>query len=745
MLFALVLSQALVAAALPLLVRWFGRRAVWTAAVPFAASGGVLLALAGRVLDGRPVTETLTWVPSLGIALDLRLDPTALWMALVVAIAGALIIAYAAGYSSRPARLAARLAAFGAAMFGLVLSDNLFGLFVFWELTTVTSYALIAYDDRSAEARRAGLQALLITGAGGLVMLAGFVLLGMEAGTYRISEIAIAAPGGTTVTVAFGLILAGVLTKSAQLPFHGWLPAAMAAPTPASAFLHSATMVKAGIFLVVRLSPIGAGIAIWETTLVAAGLATMLLGGWTALRETDLKRILAYGTVAQLGLLTALAARGTTLAAATAMLLGHAAFKAALFMVVGIIDRSTGSRDVRVLRGLRHALPVTFVAAIAAGASMAGVPGTLGFVAKEAALDVLLKQEPLVAWIVAAGSVLTVAYTLRVLRVFAGPRYTEAVHPARPAMTIPAAFLALVGIGFGIATAPVAALTDAVAGAAGTAPVPLPAWPGLKTALAVSLATLALGLAVDRFGLPARGDRRQADAGFDLAVAGLLATSQRTTATLQNGSLPIYLAVILLTAVAVPGVALIGALDLPGGMVIGESWVQVVVAALAALAALALVRLDNRLGTVLLLGVVGYGMVGLFALQGAPDLALTQLLVETVTLVVFAFVLARLPERFSAAGRPALGPRLRALIALGVGTFVTAGAFAASAARTAAPISTAYLERALPDGDGRNVVNVILTDFRALDTFGEIAVVAGAAVGIAGLVTGLRRGTGDEK
>jgi multicomponent Na+:H+ antiporter subunit A len=222
-------------------------------------------------------------------------------------------------------------------------------------------------------------------------------------------------------------------------------------------------------------------------------------------------------------------------------------------------------------------------------------------------------------------------------------------------------------------------------------------------------------------------------------MAGLLATSQRTTAVLQNGSLPIYLAVIFVTAIALPGSALVGVIDLPGDLVLAESWLQLVLVAAAAIAAVALIGLDNRLGTVLLLGVVGYGMVGLFALQGAPDLALTQVLIETVTLVVFAFVLARLPERFSAAGRPAVGPRLRAVIALGVGVFVTLGAFAAMAARTAPPISDAYVERALPDGDGRNVVNVILTDFRALDTFGEIAVVAGAAVGIAGLVSGLSR------
>ena len=739
MLFALLVSHFAAAALVPVATRRFGQRAAWLAVAPFAASAGWLLATAPRVVDGEPVRASLGWVSSLGIRLDLTLDATALLMALVVALAGTAILAYTTGYTAKPSRLAGRMAAFGGAMFGLVVSDNLFGLFVFWELTTVTSYALIAYDDHSPEARRAGLQALLVTAAGGLAMLAGFVLLGSEAGTYRISELVASPPGGTATAAAFGLILVGVLTKSAQFPFHGWLPSAMAAPTPASAFLHSATMVKAGIFLVLRLAPAGAGIAAWEGTLVAVGLATMVLGGWTALREADLKRILAYGTVAQLGLLTTLAARGTTLAAAAALLLGHAAFKAALFMVVGIVDRSTGSRDVRVLHGLRSALPGAFAVAVAAGASMAGIPGTLGFVAKEAALDRLLEVDPATLWIVAAGSALTVAYTLRVIRVFTGPRYGGPVHPERWAMSGPALALGVTGVVLGLFTAPIAAITDAVAAVSGADPVALPAWPGWKPALGVSALTLALGAAVGFARIPARGGRRTADAGFDAAMAGLLATARRVTATLQNGSLPVYLVVILLTAVVVPGAALIGGLALPDGLVAGESWLQIALASAAAVAAAGVAAIRSRLGAVVMLGVVGYGMAGLFALQGAPDLALTQVLVETVMLVIFAIVLARLPERFAEPRRPAVGPMARLVVALSVGAFVTAGAFAAMAARTAEPISSAYLERSLPEADGRNVVNVILTDFRALDTFGEIAVVATAAIGIAGLVAGLRR------
>jgi multicomponent Na+:H+ antiporter subunit A len=739
MLLTLVVAHFAAAALVTPAVRRVGSRGAWLAVAPFAATAAWLLALTPRVLDGRPIRETLGWVPSLGIRLDVTLDATALLMALVVALAGTAILAYTTGYTANPARLSGRLAAFGGAMLGLVVSDNLFGLFVFWELTTVTSYALIAHDDQSPVARRAGLQALLVTASGGLVMLGGFVLLGLEAGTYRISELAASPPAGGRVAVALVLILVGVLTKSAQVPFHGWLPSAMAAPTPASAFLHSATMVKAGIFLVLRLAPVGEGTAAWETSLVSIGIATMFLGGWTALRETDLKRILAYGTVAQLGLLSALAARGTTLAAAAALLLGHAAFKAALFMVVGAVDRSTGSRDVRVLRGLRHALPGVFAAAVAAGASMAGLPGTLGFVAKEAALDRLLDVDPLSLWLVAGGSVLTVAYTLRVIRVFTGRRYGGPAHPARPAMTIPALVLGAAGVTFGLVTTPIAALSDAVASVSGAVPVQLPAWPGLKPALGVSALTLGLGGLLALVRIPSRGHRRPADAGFDSAMAGLLASARRVTATLQNGSLPLYLVVILLTAVVVPGAALVSDLAVPEGLVAGESWLQMVLAALAALAAAGLLAVRNRLGAVLLLGVVGYGMAGLFALQGAPDLALTQVLVETVTLVVFAVVLARLPERFSRARRPAVGPLVRGVVALAVGVFVTAGAFAASAARTAEPVSSAYLERSLPEGNGRKVVNVILIDFRALDTCGEIAVVATAAIGIAGLVAGLRR------
>ncbi|MCB2223732.1 MAG: DUF4040 domain-containing protein [Actinobacteria bacterium] len=724
------------------LLAGFGRRlrrtAVWLALAPSVAAAATLLAHAPRVLDGEPVRESISWVPSLGVSLEFSLDGAALAMGLVVSLVGAAILAYTVWYQRDPIPLLGRLNLFAGAMFGLTVSDNLFGLFVFWELTTIVSYSLIAYDDRSPDARKAGVHALFVTALGGLVMLVGFVVLGTEAGTYRISEIAAAPPSGPAVTAALALVLAGVLTKSAQVPFHGWLPAAMAAPTPASAFLHAATMVKAGVFLAIRLAPVAMGNDVWQGVLLTAGIATMAVGGWAALRERDLKRILAYGTVAQLGLLTVLAASEATVAASVALLLAHAGFKAALFMVVGSIDKATGTRDIRELGGLRRTLPGTWVVAVAAAASMAGIPLTLGFVAKEAALDALLAASPAIAAAVAAGAVLTVAYTTRILGVFWGPERTAPSSSPAPGMTAAAALLAAAGVAFGIAPGPVEALSGSAARAAGAAAVALPAWPGPKPALWLSLGSLAAGWLAALLPIGPRRGTAAASAAFDATVDGVLGFARRATAVLQNGSLPVYLAVILATVVAVPGAALVTAAASPAGLVPAESWLQAAVGAAAAAAAVGLLALRNRLGAILLLGVVGYGMAGLFALQGAPDLALTQVLVETVTLVVFALVLGRLPERFDRPARPAVGAPIRVALALAVGVFVTGAMLSAAAGRADAPVSEAYLERSLDEGYGRNVVNVILTDFRALDTFGEIAVVATAAIGVAGLAAGIR-------
>jgi multicomponent Na+:H+ antiporter subunit A len=713
------------------------------------------------------VTERRSWAAELGLTLDLRLDAFSLLMVLLISGIGLLICWYARSYfTDEPhlGRLAGLLTAFAGAMLGVVLADNLLLLYVCWELTSVTSYLLIGFDDRDPAARKAALHAILVTGAGGLAMLAGFVLLAQAAGTWSLSSILADPPSGATTGPALVLVLLGAVTKSAQVPFHSWLPGAMAAPTPVSAYLHSATMVKAGVYLIARFAPAFALVwGPWRPLVIGIGVATMLAGGWSALRQHDLKLLLAHGTVSQLGFMTALVGAGVpelTLAGA-AVILAHGLFKAALFMTVGIVDHAAHSRDLRVVRGLGRRLPVVAAVAVVAAASMAGVPPLVGFVAKEAAFEGFLHADLGAGGIVAlagivAGSVLTVAYGAR----FAWGAFfrrdadaatetaatTAAVHRPSAAFVAPAAVLTGLTLGLGLAPS----LTTELVGPAAVAldptlqPPHLELWHGFTTALVLSVAALAGGAALfaGRGALEAVQRRRllpPAERGVVVAIDGLNAVASRSTAVLQNGSLPVYLGVILLTVLAVPGTALATSAALPSDLQLAESPLQLAVAGAAAVAAVAVARTRRRFTAVLCLGGVGYAVAVLFILQGAPDLALTQLLIETLALVIFVLVLRRLPERFTGRTlRP--GRAVRLLIAGGVGTFVAAFALVAATARTADPVSGAHIERALPDAGGRNVVNVILVDFRGFDTMGEITVLVVAALGIAALVRAGRTG-----
>lgn len=420
----LVAVHALAAVVAPGLVRRFGRRALYAVALAPAATLVWALTRTGGVRSGEPVVETWPWVPRIGLEIALRMGTLSWLMVVLVGGVGALVLAYSARYfrSDDPGlgRFAAVFVAFAGSMLGLVVSDDLLLLYVFWELTTVFSYLLIGYDPAKRASRRAAMQALLVTTLGGLAMLAGFVMLGQHAGSYRWSVVATDLPGGGYLVTALMLILLGALSKSAIVPFSFWLPGAMAAPTPVSAYLHAAAMVKAGVFLVALLGPAVADVTAWRVVLLCTGLATLLLGGWVALRQTDLKLLLAYGTVSQLGLLMVILGAGTRDAAlaGAAMVLAHALFKATLFLVVGIVDHTTGTRDLRELSGLGRRAPVLAGVAVLAAASMAGLPPTAGFVAKEAALDAFRHGGPadlLVLVGVVAGSALTVAYTLRFL------------------------------------------------------------------------------------------------------------------------------------------------------------------------------------------------------------------------------------------------------------------------------------------------------------------------------------------
>ena len=751
----LILLHALAALTALALGRRLGPRVFLVAALAPLASVAFLAGRAPGVLDGRPLGEALRWAPSLGLVAAVRLDGFSLLVGALVAGIGVLVMVYASAYFHRgPAvgRAAALLVAFAGAMLGVVLADDLLLLYVFWELTSITSYLLIGIEDEKGSARAAALHALLVTGGGGLAMLGGFVLLGQEAGTYRLSEILAAPPSGGLVAPALALILVGAFTKSAQFPFHGWLPGAMSAPTPISAYLHSATMVKAGVYLVARLAPaFAAGVAFWRPTVVLVGLTTMAVGGWRALREHDLKLLLAYGTVSQLGFMTTLFGVGLpewTFAGA-AILLTHALFKAALFMVVGVVDHQAGTRDLRRLGVLWRALPATAAVAVVAVASMAGLPLLATFPAKELAFEAALHgglgnlDAVLVVGLV-GGSALTAAYAFRfVWGAFVGERGaapTKAQPPA-PSLLGPAMVLAALSIALGVA--PVLA-DEVVAPAAQALDVDarglhLALWHGITTALVASAVAVGLGLVLFlRRHAVVRLQRRMqvlppASAVYARAIERLLHGADVVTGFVQNGSLPIYLGVILLTAVTLPGAHLVTGASLPQHWVAAETPMQALVTVLIVGAAVGTAVAARRFVAVLFLGGVGYGVAVLFVIQGAPDLALTQFLVETLSLVIFVLVLRHLPERFGGSPSPRSNV-LRLAVAGVVGVFVTAFALVAAAARTGESVSEEFLARSLPEAGGRNVVNVILVDFRAIDTLGEITVLGVAALGVAALV-----------
>jgi len=742
--------------------RRIGRAVFVFPAIASAATLALLAAPIARAVSGTVTTESYAWVPGLGLSIDLRLDAFGALMTLLVVAIQLLVAIYAYGYFAKPkpgiGRFAATLTAFAGAMLGLVLSDDILLVFVFWELTSVSSYLLIGTDDRRRAARAAALQALLTTGAGGLAMLGGLVILGQAAGTYSLSAILAAPPEGTTVTVGLVLILLGAFTKSAQVPFHSWLPGAMAAPTPVSAYLHSATMVKAGIYLIARLSPAFASVPVWRPLVLTVGGVTMLLGGWRALRQHDLKLVLAYGTISQLGFLTLLFGAGypeTTLAG-TAVLLAHAAFKASLFMTVGIVDHQTHTRDLRRLSGLGRTLRPTAVVAILAAASMAGLPPLFGFVAKEAAFEALLGDAMGVALItlVVVGSVLTVAYTARyVWGGFARKQPYELEEVVAPttvppavALVAPAGLLAVLGLALGIWPAAGSPLVVGAAMALDPAvpDYPLALWHGFNLALGLSALAVGAGLVAWKFRYVVEGWQARMPAVpdgsriYQATLSGVMGGAKRVTAVVQNGSLPIYLGVILVTTLVLPGAMLAGA-----GLQIGELRftdhpMQAVAVAIIVVGAVATTAFHRRFPAVLALGAVGYGIAVLFVLQGAPDLAITQLLIETLILVLFVLVLRHLPERFDS-HRWKLGQIPRIVIAVGMGVLAMAFTATAVAARVAPPVSAEFIERAVPDGGGRNVVNVILVDFRGFDTFGEIVVLTATALGVLALVRAARR------
>lgn len=759
---AILLAHALAAAVAPLLVARMGRLAFYPLAlVPF---GSLIWVLARWPGNGPGVRVDIPWVPELAMDIALRFDALAAIMSVLVLGIGSLVLFYCASYfrhrdghtEPRLPSFAAELVAFSGAMFGLVISDNLLVLYIFWELTTVLSFLLVGHYAERLASRRAAVQALLVTTAGGLAMLVGVIVLGHVGGSFLLSDLIANPPTGLAASVGLVLVLIGALSKSAIVPLHFWLPGAMAAPTPVSAYLHAAAMVKAGIYLLARMSPGFAEAAPWRPVVLVLGITTMILAGWRALREYDLKLILAFGTVSQLGFLVVLTGTGDPdiLLAGLVMLCAHALFKAALFMVVGIIDHTVGTRDIRKLAWLGNRQPLLLLIAGIAAASMAGVPLTLGFVGKELAFATVLHSRVLgsaAPWVLAGiviGSMFTITYSMRFMwGAFARKGLPEpsarvqGMHTPTPAFLTAPALLAVTSVAVGI-------LPGWLNGTLGSYADPVDAHIAIWEGFGIPLLLTAIAFAVGILAFFSRGRLRRArlavnplgnaDRGYDAVLRGADVLSQRLTALTQRGSIPFTQATILVTLVTLPTIVLaVGDRD-QAHLKLWDSPLQGVVGLLILAAAIGATVMRNRLAAVLLVGITGYGAGTIFALHGAPDLALTQFLVETLTLVIFVLVLRALPAEsdIQQANRFRLP---RAVLAIAVGCTVTALGVYAMAARRDRPIADLLPQAAYQRGHGANTVNVLLVDIRAWDTLGEISVLLVAATGVASLMFRHRR------
>jgi multicomponent K+:H+ antiporter subunit A len=754
----LLLALPFVLACVVLIARRVPRSAsAWLAGLAPLIGLLVLAALTPQVLDAGGVASHHPWIPQTGLAFSLRLDGLAWMFALMVLAIGGLVVMYAHYYlgdREDVPKFFGYLLLFMGAMLGLVVAGNLLLLAVFWELTSISSFLLIGYWSHDREAREGARMALTITGAGGLALLGGVLLIGQVVGSFELDAVLAAGDAiraASTYPAILGLVLLAVFTKSAQFPFHFWLPHAMAAPTPVSAYLHSATMVKAGVFLLVRLHPVLSGTETFFYVVSAVGAITMLVGAWYAIFQHDLKGLLAYSTISHLGLITLLFGLSTPLAVVAGLfhILNHATFKASLFMAAGIIDHETGTRDMRRLGNLRRYLPFTSTLAIIAALAMAGIPLLNGFLSKEMffaqALEIGGSGPVRIAVTVAAllAGVFGVAYSLRFVHdtflTRTEPQVERDIHEPPRFMKIPVEVLVVVCLAVGVVPAwtiaPVlAAAVHAVLGDA-TPYYSLALWHGINLPLLMSIAGV-IGGTVLYFGLRRLFDlhavvrRALGRQVFRRQGLILLGVAREITFRLTDGGLQRslwWVIVALLGAALVPVLPVIGdALARPGQplpAVGGVVW-ALLVAGTAATVALH----RERLLALIVVGVVGLGVSLVFVFLSAPDLALTQLLVEMVTIALMLLALHYLPqvsERSQTRTR-----RIRdGVLAIAAGAGVAALAYAVMTRAGGDTVASELLARSLPEGYGRNVVNVILVDFRGFDTLGEITV-----FGIAGLV-----------
>lgn len=747
-----------VAFAAPLLAMWLRGWSNWALALYPAAVTAWLCSLAGPIAEGTLPSESFAWAPSLGLSLSFRIDGLSLLLALLISGIGTVVMIYTGGYLGKHpliGRFYGFLLAFMASMLGVVLSDNLLLMFLFWELTSITSYFLIGFDSNNRESRTAALQALLVTGSGGLVLLAGLLLLGMTAGSFEISELltrrTVLEQDARTPWILV-LILTGAFTKSAQFPFHFWLPNAMAAPTPASAYLHSSTMVKAGIYLLARFQILFEGTSTWYWLVTSAGTITMVAGAYLALRETYFKRVLAYTTLSVLGLLTMLLGIGGSAAvqAAIVFLLAHAFYKAGLFLVAGAVDHETGERDLQRLGGLAGKMPVITAAGVLSALSMAGVIGTIGFLSKELMFESVLNSAD--AFVLTTASLATAVMLVAVAVMvgwqpfFGAAKQTDRVpHNGPISLWLGPLLLAMLGVTTGvipwILSVPI--VSPAVSAVlAETTAIDLHVWHGISVALVLDVLALIGGVTLFVFIRPVREklkawDRTSAYGPakwYDAGLNGLIEFADWQTRILQSGYLRRYLLTVVLTTVLLVGGVMLFSGTLPPeifqfrDLQIHELGLSVIILFAAGMA----IHTQSRLAAVAALGVVGYGVGILYIMFGAPDLAITQFVIETLTVILFVLVLYRLEPYQSLSSNVT---RYRdIIISLSAGALMTVLILLAGSSPWFPSISDYYSQNSAVLAHGRNVVNVILVDFRGIDTLGEITVLSVAGLGVYALL-----------
>ncbi len=753
-----VLSGFILAAFAPWLTRAFGDKAGWLLAILPASLFVYFASFIPAVSEQGAVVLEYSWIPGLDISLNMLVDGLSLLFALLISGIGTFIITYAGGYlrgHEYLPRFYGIMFSFMAAMLGLVLSNNLITLFVFWELTSITSFLLIGFNHEDKQARWCALQGLLVTVAGGLALLAGLVMIGITAGSFELSEVL---AGGDVLrdnplyTAIVLLVLAGCFTKSAQVPFHFWLPNAMAAPTPVSAFLHSATMVKAGVYLMARLNPGLGGTDLWLYLLGIVGALTMFTGSFMALRSTGIKAILAYTTIMALGTLTMLIGIGTEAAIIAAMtfLLAHALYKAALFMLAGAVDHETGTKNILKLGGLRGLMPITFLAACVAALSLAGLPPLFGFIAKELMFEATIGA-PGIAFFVSLLALASAMMIAAMAAVFAIRPFTgelketpKTPHEAPPSMLAGPVVLASLSLIFGLlgfipAGAVVGSAVQAVYGS--PLEVELYLWHGFNLPLLLSVLAIVGGVVLflrweqvlDTFSRMTFIDRFGPERGYEKSMDGLTWLAAWQTRTLQNGYLRTYLSVTVLTTVVLTLWAYFVRAGAP--VHIGDldfTFYELAVAGLVVVGAIVASVTSSRLGAVATLGMVGFGVALIYVLFSAPDLGITQIMVETLTVILLVLVLYRLPG-FLKLSSPAARVR-DAAIAGSLGVTMTLLILAVNGVTVVEPISDQLTAWSYPEAHGRNIVNVILVDFRALDTLGELFVVGLAGIGVYAMI-----------